>query len=111
MKNAYAISSLSRQMVKVCEQIDSLAMGVQDTEQSVGDVVDTYQDMLLDELEHVQVLTLKLTEMISLAVGEETANADEGEGSAFAEGELTVVKEGSEDGEGSEADPGDKPAE
>ena len=87
MKNAYAISSLSRQMVKVCEQIDSLAMGVQDTEQSVGDVVDTYQDMLLDELEHVQVLTLKLTEMISLAVGEETANADEGEGSAFAEGE------------------------
>ena len=24
MKNAYAISSLSRQMVKVCEQIDSL---------------------------------------------------------------------------------------
>ena len=35
MKNAYAISSLSQQMVKVCEQIDSLAMGVQDTEQGL----------------------------------------------------------------------------
>ena len=51
MKNAYAISSLSRQMVKVCEQIDSLAMGVQDTEQGNVDVADAYTDMLLDEIE------------------------------------------------------------
>ena len=49
MKNAYAISSLSQQMVKVCEQIDSLAMGVQDTEQGIGDLGDTYQNLLLDE--------------------------------------------------------------
>ena len=53
MKNAYAISSLSRQMVKVCEQIDSLAMGVQDTEQGIGDLGDTYQNLLLDELEQM----------------------------------------------------------
>ncbi len=69
MKNAYAISSLSQQMVKVCEQIDSLAMGVQDTEQGIGDLGDTYQNLLLDELEHIQMLTLKLTELVSEAVG------------------------------------------
>jgi hypothetical protein len=94
MKNAYAISSLSRQMVKVCEQIDSLAMGVQDTEQGIGDLGDTYQDLLLDELEHIQMLTLKLTELVSEAVGEETANTDEGDGSAFAPGDLDAKKTG-----------------
>lgn len=103
MKNAFAISSLSRQMEKVCEQIDCLAMGVQDTEQGIGDIAGTYQDMLLDELEHIQILALKLTELISQAVGEEQeTNTDEGEGSAFAEGELTAVKgetEGGEDGQ------------
>ena len=108
MKNAFAISSLSRQMEKVCEQIDCLAMGVQDTEQGVGDIAGTYQDMLLDELEHIQILALKLTELISQAVSEEQEiNTDEGEGSAFAEGDLTVVKDapdGGEDGQGGEED-------
>lgn len=99
MKNAYAISSLSRQMVKVCEQIDSLAMGVQDTEQGIGDLGDTYQDLLLDELEHIQILALKLTELVSEAVGEETANTDEGDGSAFAPGDLDATKTGDAAGE------------
>jgi hypothetical protein len=94
MKNAYAISSLSRQMVKVCEQIDSLAMGVQDTEQGIGDLGDTYQELLLDELEHIQMLTLKLTELVSEAVGEETTNTDEGDGSSFAPGDLDAEKTG-----------------
>ena len=104
MKNAFAISSLSRQMGKVCEQIDCLAMGVQGTEQGVGDIAGTYQDMLLDELEHIQILALMLTELISQAVGEEQeTDTDEGEGNAFAEGELTAVKDkpdGGEDGQG-----------
>ena len=99
MKNAYAISSMSRQMVKVCEQIDSLAMGVQDTEQGIGDLGDTYQDLLLDELEHIQMLTLKLTELVSEAVGEETSNTDEGDGSAFAPGDLDATKTGDAAGE------------
>ena len=99
MKNAYAISSMSRQMVKVCEQIDNLALGIQDTEQGIGDIADTYQDMLLDELEHIQMLTLKLTDLISQATEEETANTDEGEGSAFAAGDLTVEKTGEDSDE------------
>ena len=104
MKNAYAISSLSQQMVKVCEQIDSLAMGVQDTEQGIGDLGDTYQNLLLDELEHIQMLTLKLTELVSEAVGEETANTDEGDGSAFAPGDLDAKKDGEEGAVGEEPD-------
>lgn len=100
MKNAYAISSLSRQLGKTCEQIDSLAMGVQDTEQVIGDIADTYLDLLFDELEHAQMLTLKLTDLISQAAGEGTANADEGDGSAFAAGDLTDEKTGEADGEG-----------
>lgn len=101
MKNAYAISSMSRQMIKVCEQIDSLAMGVQDTEQGSDNIADTYHDLLLDELEHIQMLTLKLTELVSEAVGEQDAvNADEGEGSAFFQGDFTVEKTGeADDGE------------
>ena len=106
MKNAFAISGLSRQMEKVCERIDCLAMGVQDTEQGVGDIAGTYQDMLLDELEHIQILALKLTDLVSQAVSEEQeTNTDEGEGSAFAEGELTAAKDapdGGEDGQGRE---------
>ena len=109
MKNAYAISSLSRQIVKVCEQIESLAMGVQDSEQGIGDVADTYQAMLVDELEHVQTLTLKMTEMVSQAVSDEAENADEGEGSVFSEGDLTAEKTGAEDG-GGEPAPEQKPS-
>ena len=42
MKNAYAISSIARQLGKVAEKIDSLAMGVQDTEQGASDVSEVY---------------------------------------------------------------------
>ena len=61
MKNACAISSLARQLGKVSEKLDSLAMGVQDVEQNAPDLTDVYQGLLLDEIEHVQILTLELT--------------------------------------------------
>lgn len=86
MKNAYAIDSISRQLVKTVEQIGELARGIQDTEQGIGDVDDIYAEILLDELEHIQMLTLKLTELITQEPPE--ANADEGEGSVFAAGDL-----------------------
>ena len=80
MKNACAISSLARQLGKVSEKLDSLAMGVQDVEQNAPDLTDVYQGLLLDEIEHVQILTLELTKAV-VAAAEET-NADEG-GSVF----------------------------
>ena len=91
MKNACAISSLARQLGKVSEKLDSLAMGVQDVEQNAPDLTDVYQGLLLDEIEHVQILTLELTKAV-VAAAEET-NADEG-GSVFAAGDLTAEKAG-----------------
>ena len=55
MKNAYTISSIARQLGKVAEKIDSLAMGVQDTEQGASDVSEVYQGLLLVEVEHAVI--------------------------------------------------------
>lgn len=92
MKNAYAISSLARQLGKASEKLDSLAMGVQDTEQNAPGVSEVYQGLLLDEIEHVQILTLELTKLVTASTDE--ANADEDGGSAFAAGDLTAEKGG-----------------
>ena len=97
MKNAYTISSIARQLGKVAEKLDSLAMGVQDTEQNASDLSEVYQGLLLDEVEHAQILTLELTKLAAESVGE-VSNAD-GEGSVFAPGELTTEKTG-ENGDG-----------
>lgn len=99
MKNAYAISSIARQLGKVAEKMDSIAMGVQDTEQGSPDVSKVYQGLLLDEVEHAQILTLELTRLATEIAGEgETGNAD-GDGGAFGPGELTTEKPG-ENGDG-----------
>ena len=58
---------------------------------------------LLDELSCAQALVLKITEMTVEATGEPEANADEGEGSVFAESDLTAAKgEKPKAGEGEE---------
>ena len=85
-----SICLLCRQLVKACEQIDSLANSL-DTDES-SSLSDVFGDMLVDELEHVQVLTLKLTDLISPSSSDEEANTDESDGSAFFAGELSDVK-------------------
>lgn len=85
MKNAYAICSLARQLCKVGEKIDSLASDIQGSEQDANGVSELFQNLLVDEIEHVQILTLELTKLVTESTGEAT-NADEG--GAFAEGEL-----------------------
>ncbi len=97
MKNTFAISSLSRQLGRVCDQIDHLACDAQEISGKPSTLCEFYKDLLLDELEHVQMLTLRMTELVSEAVEEETANADEGDGSVFAQGDLTVEKTGEGD--------------
>lgn len=102
MKNAYAISSLARQLGKLSEKMDSLAMGIQDTEQNAPDVSVVYQGLLTDEIEHLQILTLELTKLVFGAA----ANADEGgDGGVFAAGDLTDEKAGeSDNGNGGEGE-------
>ena len=92
MKNACAISSLARQLGKVSEKLDSLTMGVQDVEQNAPDLTDVYQGLLLDEIEHVQILTLELTKAV-VAAAEET-NA----------GDLTAEKAGDGDGDNGQSE-------
>ena len=89
MKNACAISSLARQLGKVSEKLDSLAMGVQDVEQNAPDLTDVYQGLL------------ELTKAV-VAAAEET-NADEG-GSVFAAGDLTAEKAGDGDGDNGQSE-------
>ena len=90
MKNAYGISSLARQLKAVAEKLDSLAMGVQDVEQSAPDLSDVYQNLLLDEVEHVQILTLEITKAVVEASEQSEEHADDG--SVFGPGELTDDK-------------------
>lgn len=76
-------------------------MGVQNVEQNAPDLTDVYQGLLLDEIEHVQILTLELTKAV-VAAAEET-NADEG-GSVFAAGDLTAEKAGDGDGDNGQSE-------
>jgi len=102
VKKVYAIRSLARQICKVSEFIDQLAMGAQDAEQDDGDVFDTYENMLMDELEHLQILTLKMTDTIIQEPN--MPNIDEGDGSVFVTEELAGGKKEKKDNANEEDD-------
>jgi len=102
MKNVYAIGGVSRHLSKVAEHIERLAMDIHSSEQDAGNLEPVYSDLLFDELEHAQVLTLKLTELISQSQDGSTGNADGADGSAFGPGNLDsqnkVKGDGAEEG-------------
>ena len=89
MKNACVISSLALQFKAVAEKVNTLAMGALGVEQESPELAEVYQNLLLDEVEHVQILTLELTKAVTDEPIGETTNADEGGGSVFGSGELT----------------------
>lgn len=98
MKNCFAIGDVCQQIEKTCQKIGSLTMGTEQHENNSNELLlDTYEDMIFGELEHLQRLTLVLTQLItqgedgeSSASSEETVNEDDADGgSVFAEGELT----------------------
>ncbi|MCD8397544.1 MAG: hypothetical protein LUD12_10275 [Lachnospiraceae bacterium] len=86
-----SINDISSQLSMVCGKLGSLASGSETIKATNPDLAATYEDMLLDEIKHVQILALELTK---LAVSEE--RADDG---AFAEGELNSVLGEEEDDE------------
>ncbi len=88
MKNGMVISAICRQLKLVCDRIDNMSMDIEQFEQNNSAMVEVYASHRLDELEHAQILTLKLTELISQAGEDEPeVNTDEG-GGVFAAGEL-----------------------
>ena len=89
MKNGMAIGALARQLKSAAERIGDLTMDIEQFEQGNDGMVATCLELRLDELEHAQMLVLKLTEFITQATEDATpVNTDEG-GSAFGPGELT----------------------
>lgn len=91
MKNTFIVCDISRQIAKVSERIELLSNGMEAIEQNAdSDVAGTYEEMRLQELEHLQCLTLEITRFIAgNSDSEEAENTDDGEGSAFSEGKLT----------------------
>lgn len=90
MKNGAAIGALSRQLKAAAERIGDLTMDIEQFEQGNEDMVETCVDLRLDELEHAQMIVLKLTEFIAQTEeGNGQVNADEG-GSVFGPGELNA---------------------
>ena len=95
MKNAYPIGGVCRQIIKACERIETMASDTEGFEsQNHEALAIMFEDLALEELEHVQKLVLSLTSLVvegaSNGEGEKTeANADD---SVFVEGELTEEK-------------------
>lgn len=93
MKNCQKIGFYARQLQNSCTIISETSMAAQADPNS--DSIDPIaSQILLNELEQVQTLVLALTEDITEAVesSEENAQNSDGEGSAFASGDLNSRK-------------------
>ena len=90
MQNRAAIGSICTQIIKSCEKIQTVTSAMDMFEQSAEELAEMYGNIQFDELEHVQILTLSLTKLISDAESEHEDDA----GSVFAPGDLTAEKKG-----------------
>lgn len=100
MGDEKVIQSLSQQLCKTSERIGSFAIGIEDLKRLDRDLADTYSQMLMDEVGHVQVLALELTRLVAddedpgsvkttVPLPVKTAEGDDG---AFMPGELESVE-------------------
>lgn len=85
------IGDLAQHLIKASESIQLLSQSIASNEMDGNeDFVSLYSEMRLDELEHAQQYMLLLTDAIVQDAPETTTeNTDEGEGSVFAEGDLS----------------------
>lgn len=107
MKNTPIITDLARHLRNASESIEALTSSIASNEfDGNTDFVSLYADMRLDELEHAQQFMLLLTDAIVQDTPEASAaeKTDEGEGSVFAEGDLSVEKGDEETEETSEGE-------
>lgn len=95
MNNLNLIRDISTQLKTVCEKIATLSCGMEFVGNQDESLEAVYEELLLDEVHHAQVLALEMTR-VTIGPEDDTA-MDE---SAFAEGELSsVVGEKEEDAE------------
>lgn len=90
MQNSATVGSICTQLIKSCEKVQTITSAMDAFEQTNDKIIESYSNIRFDELEHIQILTLMLTEFVSV---ESDENMD-GEGSVFAPGELNDVKKG-----------------
>lgn len=93
MQNKAAIGSICTQIIKSCEKIQTVTSAMDAFGQSAEELSEVYGDIQIDELEHVQVLTLSLTKLISDVESEHEDDV----GSVFAPGDLTSEKNGDDE--------------
>ena len=87
MNDTKALQIISAQLCASAAKISGLAKSIEDLRESNPEICEDYEHFLLDEVAHIQIITLQLT---SLAAEdeEEEGNADD---SAFMAGELNSV--------------------
>lgn len=118
MENVLRIGAISRQLCKICEQVDLLSSFIAeenkhaDANLDAGEISfhisDVYADMICDELEHIQILTLKLTEIVAQSLLREV-ETNEDEDGEYSAGDPAGVKGGGKEGDGYEGE-GELPA-
>lgn len=86
MTNEDVIINLSWQIEAVAKRIGEIAAGISVMREARPMVSENYGSFLLDEVAHLQILALDLTQVVTEG---ETGNGDE----AFGPGELTDVAE------------------
>ena len=87
MKNAYAIADIAGLMAKACETIGNVTASLSNAEQNANDeLAASYQEVLLNELENVQHMTIAMTQLITKEIAEPPEHSDAG--SVFMPGEL-----------------------
>lgn len=87
MKNTMVISGLARALAMTSNNVEMLVKNSAEAYDRLPEIARSYDDMLLDELSHLQVITLSLTEMLTDGDSSES-NADNGEGTVFAARDL-----------------------
>ncbi len=84
MTNEDVIINLGEQLEAVAERIKNLAKGISAMREVRPMMCENYESFLLDEVAHVQILALDLTQIVTEG---ETGNGDD----AFGPGELNCV--------------------
>lgn len=103
MKNGFVIGDVGCQLREVCNSIVSHSSGIDVLERNTNfnpeerieleRAKEMYHELLMDELEHAQMLVLTLTRLIAPEDEHRSENTD-GDGGVFAAGELEDVKDG-----------------
>lgn len=84
MGNSTVICAITRQIAKCCERAGDLLTAKGTARYGSETLGEVFESMILEEVEHIQILTLELTKEIT---GQDERHDDDG-GTAFGPGEL-----------------------